>query len=1156
MKLTSIYLISILLIAMHSLAADVDTTLTRFDYDFGKTTSPVKSGWTAITPETTGDIYWSAKPSAADRGGLDGASDITRDFVYSRNTITLSHKIANGEWELSLNMGDLGVNSDSKRDNMQVVAEGKTLADDVDTEPGEIKTVTGTVSVTDGELNIILSDNGGTNPYWTLNRLTISKAPLPGTTGTLHHPNGEILRAAPMTWNKSYPRPVAYAKNRNSWYAFKDFHYNAIRLTWVGARKSSNPDLDVWTWPELLSELDSVVATAVATNMCLVINYHYVGEQGSQNPNGPDLEMNFLEEFWTQVAPRYKDNELVIYELQNEPSFSKTTMTSAEYKAGFLRVYRKVRELAPERQIIVFSSPHHHYIDDLLTSYENDLDWDFTVGGYHLYNGGVSTSIQEAAKRHRVVCTEWDYSVEQHSYVSPVDGDAEGSQTLERLGQGWMDWSTHQGPIFSHSLLIPDAIAKGYQWWENSGTTITWDAPTSDSLFFEGENIPVKISLTDDGSIDYCNLFIDGYLIGKDSHAPFEWNDDALKAMKPGDYIARIEAVDNEGHVETSTRKFSVLPGKASKIQILNPSEDAFVRNNGTQDGTGTRLLSQHAHNSSNGRKAFLKFDLSEIDKSSVGAAKLRVYNTGDAEDGFITLHELLNDNWSENEITYTNAPKNTGIPGRVGVGRGGEAAPEIAFTHKNEWLEFDVTAFINQELKDDKTVTFEYSNKYECQERFVHSHETDLLFSFASRESNKAPQLILANVGASDTLKVSDVALSNSNLVLVEGESFKLQANLIPLAVANKKVSWLSGNTGVATVDQYGNVAALAVGNTVVTATTSDGSFTAQCGIKVLDENTKLSAKPVAYWDFDETTGGTANDKIGNAHGIWQNGSSTNLSWGTGKIGGAAQLSGGDNDKFIVASDPLAGCTQFTISGWLNMNASGQYIGLLTTRDLDNGGKNWGLAAEGTHIDARWNGSAVDGISQVVLGKWHHVAITWKNTGEREFYFDGKLDTKNTSDVTAYSAASKWWFGDDPCCGGRELKGYIDDFAMFNKALSAEEIALVYTRGENNKALSSLTDVNTGFLSFQNNSDLGLRIFPNPVKQSLTISLNVTNQQEIELLIYSQSGQILRSACFENVNPTSFSEQIELSDFSNGVYYLKMIAGNTSEVKKFVVQN
>ena len=205
-----------LLFVIHVWGIEVDTSQTRFDYDMGKTTSPVKSGWVAITPETSGDISWSETVSAADRGELTGVSDIIRDFIYSRNTITLNHKIANGDWVITLEMGDPGTGADAARDLMKVVAEGKTIGSNINTNPGEIKIVQGTVTVTDGELNITISDEGGSNPYWVWNRLSISEKPLPGTTGTLHHPNGEILRAAPLTFAKRYPGPVIWAEDINT----------------------------------------------------------------------------------------------------------------------------------------------------------------------------------------------------------------------------------------------------------------------------------------------------------------------------------------------------------------------------------------------------------------------------------------------------------------------------------------------------------------------------------------------------------------------------------------------------------------------------------------------------------------------------------------------------------------------------------------------------------------------------------------------------------------------------------------------------------------------------------------------------------------------------------------------------------------------------
>ncbi len=725
--------------------ADVVVNLnrTRYDYDLGTPTSAVLSGWTRISPETSGDISWSVQPNATDRGTASGTNDNNRDFCHNSVATTFRHKIKNGDWEVIMNMGD----RTTAHDNMQVVAEGITLTSDLDSPAGSYPYVRGTVTVSDGELTIELSDNGGANPDWVWNRLTLVKQGV--LKGTLKDKYGENLRAAPMTFAKRYPGPLIYAQDINTWWTLKDHHYNAVRLNWVGALKSLKPNLDVWDWNELGAEMDKVVANAVATGMTVIIDYHNVGEQDPNKGDGTDYTMNWLEQFWTHIAPRYKDNDHVIYELQNEPSFSLSGYTTASYKTRFLEIYNMVRSLAPNRQLIVFSAPHHNYMDELLIHYEGDLDWDYTSAGHHLYGGGTSNNIKSAANKHRVLCTEWEYDVTDLSYAGPVDGYKEGAETLEKINQSWFDWSTHDGPTLTQGILIPDAISKGYQWWTDTGTTVDFELPGTNDFYYDGDNVTVKINATDNGSIANVKLFLNGIFHSQTASAPYQFT---LNNLAAGNYVLRTEVIDNEGNIEPRTRDFSVLPETASSRQILNPTADAFVRNNGTQDGTGATLNAKHAYTASETMKAYMKFDLSNLTGSSIASAKLRVYNTGSNDEGWIFLHELREDDWTEAGITWSNSPKNTGIPAQLRNFRGNENAAETQFTEKEEWVEWDVTKFINQELKiDNGTVSFQLSNLVEIQDRHKNRNKTDQTFTFGSRESSTPPQLILAGISTGE---------------------------------------------------------------------------------------------------------------------------------------------------------------------------------------------------------------------------------------------------------------------------------------------------------------------------------------------------------------------------------------------------------------------
>ena len=74
-----------------------------------------------------------------------------------------------------------------------------------------------------------------------------------------------------------------------------------------------------------------------------------------------------------------------------------------------------------------------------------------------------------------------------------------------------------------------------------------------------------------------------------------------------------------------------------------------------------------------------------------------------------------------------------------------------------------------------------------------------------------------------------------------------KLNATIQPSnANRNTGITWNSSNTGVAIVDQSGNVTAKANGTTTITATTQNG-YTAQCSVTVITSITSLAVSPTS---------------------------------------------------------------------------------------------------------------------------------------------------------------------------------------------------------------------------------------------------------------------------------------------------------------------
>lgn len=93
---------------------------------------------------------------------------------------------------------------------------------------------------------------------------------------------------------------------------------------------------------------------------------------------------------------------------------------------------------------------------------------------------------------------------------------------------------------------------------------------------------------------------------------------------------------------------------------------------------------------------------------------------------------------------------------------------------------------------------------------------------------------LSLNSAGPAGPVAVTGVALNKTATSIEAGQSEQLTAIVEPANADDPSVTWSSSNTAVATVDQNGNVSAIAAGTTSITVTTTDGNKTASCAVTV----------------------------------------------------------------------------------------------------------------------------------------------------------------------------------------------------------------------------------------------------------------------------------------------------------------------------------
>ena len=107
--------------------------------------------------------------------------------------------------------------------------------------------------------------------------------------------------------------------------------------------------------------------------------------------------------------------------------------------------------------------------------------------------------------------------------------------------------------------------------------------------------------------------------------------------------------------------------------------------------------------------------------------------------------------------------------------------------------------------------------------------------------------------------VNVTEVTLDRTELTLTEGETETLTATVRPDNADNRKVTWSSDKTEVATVDGAGRVTAVKAGEAVVTVTTEDGGKTATCKVTVKAKAVPVTGVDVNPWVMTLSVRGTS---------------------------------------------------------------------------------------------------------------------------------------------------------------------------------------------------------------------------------------------------------------------------------------------------------
>jgi len=191
-----------------------------------------------------------------------------------------------------------------------------------------------------------------------------------------------------------------------------------------------------------------------------------------------------------------------------------------------------------------------------------------------------------------------------------------------------------------------------------------------------------------------------------------------------------------------------------------------------------------------------------------------------------------------------------------------------------------------------------------------------------------------------------------------------------------------------------------------------------------------------VSYWKFDEGSGTIAYDSVDSHPGTL-----VGPVWTTGQVGNALQFDGVDDH--VINLGTWFNYQTFTISLWLKPGASqATYADIIDTHH--DGYYNWVLQQDGNNIN-KYGFRAVQSVS-LTANIWQHLTITRSGT-TCNFYLNGNLVNSHYCDLH-YTGDQYLTIGSHYEIPGRYWNGTMDEVAIYNRALSAEEIRQQYQYG------------------------------------------------------------------------------------------------------------
>ena len=301
-----------------------------------------------------------------------------------------------------------------------------------------------------------------------------------------------------------------------------------------------------------------------------------------------------------------------------------------------------------------------------------------------------------------------------------------------------------------------------------------------------------------------------------------------------------------------------------------------------------------------------------------------------------------------------------------------------------------------------------------------------------------------------------------------------------------------------------------------------------------------------VAYYKFDDGSGTLVSDSSDNGlTGEIVGGAE----WSDGFVGGALLFNGTDSYVNCGNSPDFDMEFEITLIAWVypydlmdNMHDPWLSKGDHTYAIKNHSDSN---SFEFFINDGDWHAVRIDR-TEDDNEVWHQYAGTYDGI-QLVSYIDGvPLDTLELESFINVNT-TEFWMGANSEEGGRFFEGKLDEALVYNRALSAEEIAALYdsyfvSSAVGEKPVGILKD----YVLEQN--------YPNPFNPSTIIQYQLPKISHVELSIFDLLGHKVTTLVSEQQRAGAYQVEWNAANMASGIYFYTIKAGEFSQIRKMTL--